>query len=237
MHATSPAKRFVAYDRVSTDEQALSGAGLNAQRSAIARAFDYEGWERVAHCSDEGVSAATLDRPGLLEALHLIAAGDADGIVVAKLDRLTRSIVDFGELLEWLNAAGAALVALDLRLDTSTPTGAMVAQVLVVVAEWERRTIAERTRNALAAKRDAGEAVGRPSVADEPELVTRIRDMAEDMSLHAICAQLNAEGIPTMRGGATWRPSSLQTILGYRRPASRRKKTKLPPLPSRRRAT
>jgi DNA invertase Pin-like site-specific DNA recombinase len=238
MDPTAARKRYIKYARVSTDEQALSGAGIASQRQQLDRAFDYEGWHCADELVDEGHSAATLERPALRQALQLIAAGDADGIVVAKLDRLTRSIVDFGELLEWLTEANAGLVALDLRLDTSTPTGAMVAQVLVVVAEWERRTIAERTRNAMAAKRAAGEATGRASLADDPELVATIRAWRDDegLSLHAIARRLTELEIPTVRGGATWRASAVQRALGYERPAVRRKRSQLPELQRRRRA-
>jgi DNA invertase Pin-like site-specific DNA recombinase len=135
MQPVTEHKRFLGYLRVSTDEQADSGAGLAAQQEQLRRAFEYEGWELVEEIRDEGASGKDLDRPGLRRALELINAGEADGLVVAKLDRLTRSVVDFGDLLEWFDLAGAAFVALDLRLDTSTPTGAMVAHVLVVVAE------------------------------------------------------------------------------------------------------
>jgi DNA invertase Pin-like site-specific DNA recombinase len=230
-------KRYIAYERVSTEEQAASGLGLEAQRQALDRAFEYEGWELAERIRDEGQSASTLDRPGLRRALELIAAGGADGIAVAKLDRLTRSIVDFGELLEWLNEAGASLAALDFRLDTSTPTGAMVAQILIVVAEWERRTNAERTRNALAAKRARGEPVGRASVVDDPELAERIQALrGSGLSLHEIARRLSEEGVQTVRGGTRWRASSVQSALGYERPAARRKRSALPEIPRRRRA-
>jgi DNA invertase Pin-like site-specific DNA recombinase len=224
------------YLRVSTDEQADSGAGLAAQQEQLRRAFEYEGWELVEEIRDEGASGKDLDRPGLRRALELINAGEADGLVVAKLDRLTRSVVDFGDLLEWFDLAGAAFVALDLRLDTSTPTGAMVAHVLVVVAEWERRTIGQRTKDAMAAKRAAGEATGLPSILDNPELVARILELKDEgRSRTAIAEQLTREGWPTVRGGAEWRPSALQVVLGYQRPPRRRRRAELPTIPRRRR--
>jgi|tagenome__1003787_1003787.scaffolds.fasta_scaffold20977301_1 DNA invertase Pin-like site-specific DNA recombinase len=236
MQPVTEHKRFLGYLRVSTDEQADSGAGLAAQQEQLRRAFEYEGWELVEEIRDEGASGKDLDRPGLRRALELINAGEADGLVVAKLDRLTRSVVDFGDLLEWFDLAGAAFVALDLRLDTSTPTGAMVAHVLVVVAEWERRTIGQRTKDAMAAKRAAGEATGLPSILDNPDLVARILELkAEDLSRTAIAEQLTREGWPTVRGGAEWRPSALQVVLGYQRPPRRRRRAELPTIPRRRR--
>jgi DNA invertase Pin-like site-specific DNA recombinase len=237
MDPTTVAKRYVAYERVSTDEQAASGAGLAAQTHALTRAFEYEGWELVERVRDEGESASTMDRPGLRRALELVATREADGIVVAKLDRLTRSVVDFGELLEWLKEADAALVALDLQLDTASPTGALVAQIIVAVAEWERRAIAERTRLALAAKRAAGQPIGMPSVGDSPELAALIRGLADSgHSLREIARRLTADGVPTVRGGTEWRPSSVQVALGYQRPAARRKRSALPKIRRRPRA-
>ncbi len=226
---------MILYARVSTEEQAALGFGLDAQEADLRRTAELQGWDVVELVRDEGLSAKTLERPGLQRALRAIARDDADGLVVAKLDRLTRSVIDFGELLDWFRAAGAALVALDMNVDTSTPSGKMLASIIVVIAEWERETIAARTKAGLAAKRAKGEPTGRPALVDAPELAARVRAMsAEGMSLHRICAQLTAEGVPTMRGGTTWRPSALQKILGYERPAARRRRAGLPPLPRRR---
>jgi DNA invertase Pin-like site-specific DNA recombinase len=227
--------RMIAYARVSTEEQAALGFGLPAQEADLRRAAELHGWELIELVRDEGLSAKTLARPGLQRALRAIARGEADGLVVSKLDRLTRSVIDFGELLDWFRAAGAALVALDMNVDTSTPSGKMIASIIVVIAEWERETIAARTKAGLAAKRANGEPTGRPALADHPELAERIRALhADGLSLHGICAALNAEGVPTARGGATWRPSALQKLLGYERPATRRRRAGLPPLPRRR---
>jgi DNA invertase Pin-like site-specific DNA recombinase len=214
VQSVSEHKRLIGYLRVSTDEQADSGAGLAAQQEQLRRAFEYEGWTLVELIRDEGAS----------------------GLVVAKLDRLTRSVVDFGDLLEWFELADATFVALDLRLDTSMPTGAMVAHVLVVVAEWERRTIGQRTKDAMAAKRAAGETTGLPSILDNPDLVARIRELqADGLSRTAIAERLTREGWPTVRGGAEWRPSALQVVLGYQRPPRRRRRAELPSIPRRRR--
>ncbi len=241
MPADSAPARLIGYVRVSTDEQAEHGYGMDAQAAELDRASEYarrdphHPWEIVDTLRDEGASAATLERPALQDALQRIAAGEADGLVVAKLDRLTRSVVDFGDLLDWFDAAGAVLVALDLKVDTSTPAGALVANVLVVVAEWERRTIAARTKAGLAAKRAKGERTGRAALAEQPELVARINWLHHEagMSLQQICRQLEADGVPTARGGAKWRPSALQKALGYERPAKRRRRADLPELPKR----
>ena len=220
---------IVAYCRVSTGEQAEFGYGLGAQERAIHESCERRGWRVHQVIRDEGETGKTLERPGLHRALSLIAAGEADGLVVSKLDRLSRSVVDFGLLLEWFREAGATLVALDLDVDTSTPGGRLVANVFASVAEWERDTIAARTRDGLAAARLQGRPTGRPAVADDSELAERIQGLrAAGLTLQAICDTLNAEGIPTPRGGSVWRPSSLQRILGYRRRQPARRLAALP---------
>ncbi|HEX6025941.1 MAG TPA: recombinase family protein [Solirubrobacter sp.] len=235
MPAASQPQRMILYVRVSTEEQAEHGYGLDAQEDILRRAAEYQGWDVVELVRDEGQSAKTLERPGLMRALQRIAAREADGLAVAKLDRLTRSVPDFADLLDWFAAADATFVALDLNVDTSTPTGKMLAQIVVAIAEWERETIAQRTRDGMAAKRAQGEPIGRPSVADQPELVELIHRLKHDegLSLAGVCKALEQRGIPTPRGGAQWRPSSLQTILGYTRPAQRRRRAGLPDIPRR----
>lgn len=227
---------MIAYLRVSTEEQALHGFGLDAQEHELTRAFEYEGWELVDLVRDEGVSGKDLNRPELRRALEMIAAGDADGLAVAKLDRLSRSVIDFSDLLEWFDHADARFVALDLKVDTATPSGRMIASILMVIAEWELGTISVRTKAGLAAKRAQGQPTGRPSVADRPDLLERIQLMRhqERMSLKAIADQLNLEGVPTLRGAGEWRASSVQSASGYQRPRPRRRRTELPPIPRRR---
>src|SRR5689334_11865173 len=91
--------RLVAYARVSTARQARSGLGLEAQEHKINAAADMNGYDVVKWCVDRGESAKTTDRPALREALQLIADGEADGLICSRLDRLARSVADFGEML------------------------------------------------------------------------------------------------------------------------------------------
>ena len=180
---------------------------LDAQETAIRGECERRGWALREVVRDEGVSAKSLDRPGLREAMERIADGEAVGLIASKLDRLSRSVVDFGVLLDWFEGAGATLVALDLGLDTSTPGGRLVANVFASVAEWERDTIAARTREGLAAARAQGRTISRHAVADNPKLRDRIVRMRErGMTLQAIADRLNAEGVPTLpavRSGGT----------------------------------
>jgi DNA invertase Pin-like site-specific DNA recombinase len=217
------------YARVSTAEQAGNGYGLDAQEVAIRDECARRGWWLLEVVRDEAKSAKSLDRPGLCSALERIAAGEAEGLIASKLDRLSRSVVDFGVLVEWFTDAGATLVALDLGLDTSTPGGRLVANVFASVAEWERDVIGARTREGLAAARKQGKAISRPAVADEPKLRRRIERMrARGMTQQAIADRLNREGVPTLRGGAKWRPSSVAVAAGYQRRKPRRRPVELP---------
>jgi DNA invertase Pin-like site-specific DNA recombinase len=121
--------------------------GLDAQRAAIRSEADRRGWHLVWVEPDDNRTGANTRRPGLQAALASLAAGEATGLVVAKLDRLSRSMFDFADLLRRADRQGWSVVALDLGVDTSTLNGTLVAHVLMAVAEWERGRIAERTRD------------------------------------------------------------------------------------------
>jgi DNA invertase Pin-like site-specific DNA recombinase len=168
----------------------------------------------------EPASDRIADHPGLFNVLERIRNGEASGVVVRRLSDLTGAVADLGGLLKWLNESGAFLVALDLRLDTRAPDGRLAARALCEVGEWERHRIARRTRSGLASTRSKGAVASQPSVRDDPELANRIVSMRESgMSLQAIAETLNQEGVPTVRGGQRWRPSSVQAAAGYKRPS------------------
>lgn len=208
--------RMVGYARVSTDEQAENGAGLDAQRAAIEQAAQLRGFELAAVIEDAGLSGKSLARPGLEQALALVEAGDADGIVVAKLDRLSRSLLDFAALTERSRRKGWALVALDLGVDTSTPQGEMLANVLATFAQFERRLIGQRTKEALAVRRAQGVKIGRPS-GISPQLRTRIKGMrTRGWTLQRIADTLTAEGVKTAQGARRWYPSTIAQVIGER---------------------
>ena len=136
---------------------------------------------------------------------------------------LCRSIVDLGSLVRRLTLVRGALIALDLDVDTTTSDGRAVAEAVMTLAEWEHDRIARRTRTGLARTRAHGRPVGPPAVSDAPAVRDRIAAMrAASMTLQAIADTLNAEGVPTMRGGVRRRPSSVQSAVGYRRPTRSR---------------
>lgn len=207
--------RVVAYLRVSTAEQSESGAGLKAQREAIRAAAGQRGWRVVKVVEDAGLSGKSLERPGLTEAITMVEGDKADALVVAKLDRLSRSLLDFAGLMERARRKGWAIVALDLGVDTTTPAGEMMANVLATFSQFERRLIGQRTKDALAVKKAEGVVLGRPRKLSD-EVVARIVAMrATGMSLAAIADTLSGEGVPTAQGGARWYSSTVRHVLGY----------------------
>jgi DNA invertase Pin-like site-specific DNA recombinase len=198
--------------------------------ATIAEACRRGEWKLVDVVTDRDTGRA-IARPGLSYALRQIAEGKARGLVVSELRMLNSSLTDLGALLDWFRDAGATFVALDLGLDTSTPAGEATAAALGTLGGWDRDRITQRTRSGMADLRANALPVGRPAVSDRPDLVERINNMrATGMTLQGIADQLNRERVPTLRGGRTWRPSSVQSALGYRRPSSRGARDQLPPL-------
>jgi DNA invertase Pin-like site-specific DNA recombinase len=203
----------LAYVRVSTQEQSANGAGLEAQREATTAECQRRGWKLADTIEDAGYSARNLKRPGIQTALERLAAGEADVLVVAKLDRLSRSVVDFAGLMERAAREGWALAVLDLGVDTSTPSGEMIANVLATFAQFERRLIGQRTREALAVKKSQGVQLGRPRSLPDDVRERIVREREKGSSLTAIAERLNAEGVATAQGGQKWWPSTVRSVV------------------------
>ena len=205
---------MVGYVRVSTDEQAVSGAGLLAQRAAIATEVERRGWRLEAVYEDAGYSGKSVKaRPGLTAALEQLTAGEADCLMVAKLDRLSRRLVDAAHTLERATAEGWQFVSLDLGVDMTTPQGEMMAHVMASFAQFERKLIGQRTRDALAQKRAQGVRLGRPRTLPN-SLVKRIaRERAGGRTLARIADDLNAEGVRRAQKGARWYPATIAAVL------------------------
>jgi DNA invertase Pin-like site-specific DNA recombinase len=191
-----------------------------AQADAIQRLCEQRGWELLRVMRDvENGRRKGLERPGLLYALERIADGEASCLVVSHLERLTRSAADLGRIVEWFEQCHGRLVAIDLRLDTGSAEGRLTARTLIAIGEWEGRRIADRTKKGLAAARARRAITGPPTVDDRPGLKEHIVTLRnQGMTLQAIADRLNAEQIPTLRGGTKWRPSSVHVAAGYRRP-------------------
>ena len=161
--------------------------------------------------------------PALHWALDQLATGEADTLVVPRLRDLAPNVAKLPPLLRWFTESEHRLVAIDLELDTATDAGRLAAFALAGVGSWENERLSARTREGLEAARSRGAGRAAPAVADVPELSERIVRMRnEGMTLQAIADVLNEEGVPTVRGGAKWRPSSVQRATGYHRPTSTR---------------
>jgi DNA invertase Pin-like site-specific DNA recombinase len=206
------------YARVSTVEQGASGLGLDAQEQAIRAHAAHQGWHVIEIIREvaSGKDMRAKDRPLLRDMLRRLADPDdpGKGVIVAKLDRLSRSVVDGGKMFEQARRNGWHIVAIDLQIDTSTATGELIANVMMSVGQWERRMIGERTRDALAVKKAAGVRLGRPSGLESNDATERARAAtgarricelrAEGLSFRAVTDRLNEEGIPTIRGTGRW---------------------------------
>lgn len=206
--------RAIIYVRVSTSEQAASGLGLEAQLSAAQAAVNARGWSVVKVVEDKGVSGAVapLERPGMGEAIRALCAGEADVLVAAKLDRLSRSTLDLLGLVDRAEECGFGVVTADASVDSTTAAGRFVVTALGAVSELERRLIGERTAAALQAKKARGARLGRP-VATPPELRARVAELrAEGVSIAGIAERVNAAGWRTL-AGTPWTKSGIQRLL------------------------
>lgn len=215
--------RVIIYMRVSTDEQGRTGLGLAAQRRTCRAYAAYkEDWQVVGEYTDEKSGKSLNGRHELEKALAALDQGEADVLLVAKLDRLSRSVVDFGRILERSKRHKWALAVNDFQIDTTTANGKLLANILISLAEWERDQISERTKAALASiprgtthvDRDGNvkNAPGRAAVIDA-ETVALVKYMkTQGKSYRAICAELTAMEKPTP-GGGPWQVSTVQRIL------------------------
>ena len=206
------------YASVAVRDRNMISTELREQAEAIASECERLGLELIQIVTEpEPVKRRGLSRPGLEFALSRVKAGEGDGLVVLDLSRLTRSAVQLGAILQWVIAHGLRLVSVAEEIDTAEPSGRVAINTLIGFSNRERARITDRTRQGLERAREAAHR-RRPAVTDDPDLRERIRCMREEnMSLQAIADTLNAEGVPTVRGGTKWRPSSLQAVTGYRR--------------------
>lgn len=243
--------RMVAYLRVSTDEQAVSGAGLKSQEDACRRCAEREGARLAGPFADEGVSgAAGLDkRPGLMNALAALEPGDA--LVVAKRDRLGRDPLIVALIEAAVRRKRCRVVsAAGEGTASDAPTDVLMRRMVDAFAEYERLVIKSRTRSALAAKARRRERVGTIPYGcrlapdgihlephpDEQAALSIIRRLADEgRSARQIARELDARAIPTKRGGPRWAESTVRKLVEARgtvRDHSGTTRTEAEPCPS-----
>ena len=223
--------RTIAYLRVSTAGQADHGVSLDAQRAKVEAYAALYDLELVDVAVDAGISAKSLDRPALSGALARLESGEVEALLVVKLDRLTRSVVDLGSLVDRCNREGWALLSVGEQVDTRTAAGRMVLNILATISQWERETIGERTAAAMAHKAELGEYTGGKApygwtvAADgihlepnqgEQELITLARELrTAGLSLRKVGARLEGQGaLP--RNGKRWHAKTVRSLISSR---------------------
>lgn len=207
-------------DAAAEDGKAKVGVGIVDQRQKVDAWCTLRSVPLIDWITDIDKSGKTLRRKGMQEALERLDAGDAEVLVAARLDRLARSLIAFGELLERAEAGGWAIVVLDFDLDTSTPTGRLVANIMMAVAQWQRESIAENTRDALAVKKAQGQKLGRPRLLPDA-VAERIRGEREaGATLQAIADALTADGVATAHGGVRWHKQTVAAVLAREEPVT-----------------
>jgi len=224
----APDRITVGYVRVSTEDQAREGVSLDAQEARIAAYGAALGFEVSEVVRDAGISAKSLDRPGMARILDGIRRREIGRVIILKLDRVTRSTRDLAELLELFASNDAALVSVSEHLDTASAAGRLAVNMLGVVAQWEREAIGERTSSALAHKRQRGMAYGSTPFGyrrdgdrfvPEPEEQAALREAQRldrsGASFREIAAMLAARGAKPHRA-TVWHASSVRAMLRSR---------------------
>lgn len=217
--------RLGIYVRISKDPDGQSTSPARQEQDC--RAFaELHGHEVVKTYSDIDISAYTgVDRPGYEELMADLEAGVLDGVLVWRLDRLTRNFDDLQRLWKLINGRGVTLLAVRDSIDTSTASGVLILRNLVAIAEYESASISDRTRSAKAASARSGQpnkggmrAFGYTpdKLQLVPEEAAAIKEAAERLlagqSLRSIAEDLNRRGIRTPRG-KTWLPGTLAGVL------------------------
>ena len=226
------ATSVVGYVRVSSQEQASFGVSLDAQREKIiayARLYDLE---LLAIIDDAPASAKTLKRPGIQAVLAMLRRGEAQGLLIAKIDRLTRSLRDWQQLLdeffgERAGRRSRSLFSVADSINTKTAMGRLSLNMSLAFSEFERDIIGERTRDALQFKIGKGERVGKirfgykladdgktllPEPAEQRAIALMVELRGQGMTLRSIAHDIAAAGFRT-REGRAWSPKVIAQIL------------------------
>lgn len=207
-------RKLIGYTRVSKENKSGIGVSLDEQRLWLETEATRRNAELEIVSEGDGISARKLsNRPALTETLKRLDRGEADGLIVKKLDRLARNVADFLTILERSRRGKWALIIGDLDIDTSTPLGEAMATVGATFAQLERARISERTKDALAYKKQQGVKLGRPATLPL-ETVRHIQALRKSgKTLQAIADELNRNAIPTAHKGRKWYPSAIRYTL------------------------
>jgi site-specific DNA recombinase len=215
--------KAIGYVRVSTDEQAREGISLDNQRAKIEAYCQLHGLDLAEIIEDEGKSAKDLNRDGMKGLVRLIERRRIKAVVVYKIDRVSRKVIDTLSLIELMEKHGIAFHSITEKIDTRSAMGRFFLNIMASLAQMERDLISERTRDALRHKISQGQRAGQVPFgyrlgADgitlkehkaEQKVITTMRALRDGgASYRAICRELDAKP-----GGGAWHPQSVKNVL------------------------
>lgn len=222
--------RVIGYTRVSTEDQARDGVSLENQVARLRAYCALHNHELVAVYEDRGATGSNMERLGAKAALAALESGEAEGLLVTHLDRLSRNLRDFLYLVDTHFGPGCSfsLLCIDNQLDTSTPTGRMIASILATVAQWQREEDVERIKRAMAHKKAKGERVGAvpwgfrlagdgktlaPNQAELAVMALALDLRRQGLTLRAIGEKLKEAGHRNRRRSTEWNPKTLGRVI------------------------
>jgi len=218
--------KAIGYTRVSTDEQAREGVSLDNQRTKITAYCELHDLELVEVIEDGGKSGKNLNRDGITRLMELVKTHQIDAVIVYKLDRLSRRVIDTLTLIEHFQKHSVAFHSLSESIDTSSAMGKFFLNIMASLAQMERDLIAERTRDALQHKIRKGERAGQipygftlspdgktliPNI-EEQRTISLIRELVgKGYSYRAVCRELETRNIRPV--GKAWHHQTIRNIL------------------------
>ena len=218
--------RVVGYIRVSTNKQQESGLSLSAQETKIRQYCDLYDLDLAEIIVDAGESAKTLNRDGIQKAINLLKSGSVEGLIVTKLDRLTRSIRDLNVLIEEVFSS-SSLFSVNDQVDTRSASGRLILNILMSVSQWERESTAQRTSTAMQELKRKGKYTGGKTPLgwqinaagdevpdeDEQELISIVRGyIASRLSYSTIASKLTEAEFTSRTGSAKFSKSAVKRI-------------------------
>jgi site-specific DNA recombinase len=213
------------YVRLNTQHQRPEGLDLEEQKQMIQKFAVDHGINLGEVMSDLGTTSTSADLPQMQELMQLAESGELSALVIARLDRLTRNIRLYADLLEVFERHGVRLVSVMEGIDSSEPAGQLALQTLAHAARWDAKRISDRTKEFIERKREQGERVGHAPygfhyvkrklqpLKKEIETALSIRNQRKEqgLSYHRIARYLNSNRIPSKRGGK-WYAETVKAV-------------------------
>lgn len=219
-------KNAIGYVRVSTSEQVVEGISLENQKTKIQAYCSLNDLELISIIEDAGKSGKNLNREGIQELLSKVKSKVIDAVIVYKLDRLSRKVIDTLTLIETIEKASITFHSLNEKIDTGTAIGRFFLNITASLAQMERDLISERTKDALQMKISNGQRAGQIPYGwrlsndgntlikhkKEQEAISLIKKLHnKGYSYRAICIELEKAGYRPI--GKTWHPKTIGSVL------------------------